>query len=289
MILHRDFIKLSKEEKIKFNKYKDRYSIRTVNGQKMLPKPWTPNDEYPNYVYKHDSLFPNHNISSQDIEEDENWFLQRIDGFKDLIHHDSTSELDLLNYIRDNKAAFIVTSLLSYTDFGHHERFVFPEFQLSNNYKVDFLILGRSSGGYSFLFVELENPYGKITTVNGDFSTAINKGIKQVKDWKRWIPKNFSSFQQTLRKFKGPTNEDFPREFYELELDRFNFMVIAGRRDHYKPHTYQQNREILGNGERIRVLHYDNLIERTYEIIKTKHWQSSTFQIITHKTYFLNV
>jgi len=272
MILNRDFIKLSEEEKIKFNEYQDRYNIRNVNGQKMLPKPWTQKDNYPNFVYKHDSLFPNHNISSQDIKEDEDWFLQRIDGFKNLINNKSPTERDLLSYIRDNKASFIITSLLEYTDFGHHERFVFPEFELSNNYKVDFLILGRSSGGFSFLLVELESPYGLVTTTKGDHATVINKGIKQVKDWKRWIPKNFSSFQQTLRKFKGPTNEDFPREFYELELDRFNYMVIAGRRDHYKPQTYQQNREVSGNGERIRVLHYDNLIESTYKLIETKHW-----------------
>lgn len=272
MILHRDFIKLSEEEKIKFNEYKDRYNIRTVNGQKMLPKPWTPNDKYPNYVYKHDSLFPNHNISSQDIEEDENWFLQRIDGFKNLINNKSTIERDLLSYIRDKKAAFIITSLLEYTDFGHHERFVFPEFELSNNYKVDFLILGRSSGGYSFLFVELENPYGQITTVNGDFSTAINKGIKQIKDWKRLLVKNFTSFHLTLEKFNGPANKDFPKEFYQLELDRFNYIVVAGRKDHYNEKTYQLRREVSGNGERIRVLHYDNLIESTYKLIKTKHW-----------------
>ena len=271
MILRRDYLKLSEEELKVFNKYKFDNRIQDENGKLIMPKPYSLDDFQPGYVYKHDCLFPNHNISYSDIEDDKPWFEQNLEGFKKVLNDKSTTEKHLLSYLRDNKGAFIITSILRHTDFGHHERFIFPEFYLADHYKVDFLIVGRASGGYRFLFVELENPYGQITTEKGEFSIAINKGIKQVKDWKRWVPKNFNSIQQTLKKYKGP-NKEFSKEFYELDIDRLYYMVIAGRRTDYNDLSYQIRRELSENGERIKVLHYDNLTDAAEKIIGSNAW-----------------
>lgn len=271
MILKRDYLKLSEVELEAYKKYKFDNRTHDENGNFILPNPLSVDDNEPNYIYKHDCLFPNHNISSLDIREDQNWFQDNLNKFIKTLKDSNTTERHLLNFIRDNKASFIITSVLRRTDFGHHELFVFPEFYLADIYKVDFLIIGRASGGYQFLFVELENPYGQITTEKGEFSVTINKGIKQVQDWKRWIPKNFNSIQQTLKKYKGP-NEEFSKEFYELDIDRLHFMVIAGRRNDYNDLTNQIRREMLQNGNQIKLLHYDNVIELAEIVIKTMIW-----------------
>lgn len=271
MILKRDYLNLNEEELKVYKNYK--FENRTHDGNRnlLMPKRWSPDDIRPNFVYKHDSLFPNHDISYSDIEEDKTWFEKNLLGFKKVLNEDGTTERDLLNYIRDNKGAFLISSILRHTDFGHHERFVFPEFFLADHYKVDFLIIGRASGGYRFLFVELENPYGQITTDKGEFSVVINKGLKQVRDWKRWIPNNFKAIQQTLKKYKGP-NQEFSKEFYELDIDRFYYMVIAGRRKDYKDLTNQIRRELSKNGEGIKLLHYDNLTDAAEKIIGSNAW-----------------
>ena len=42
---------------------------------------------------------------------------------------------------------------------GNHGAYLFPEFQLGSSYKADYLLLGKSSGGFEFIFVELEDVY----------------------------------------------------------------------------------------------------------------------------------
>ncbi len=270
MILKRDYIKLSKEEISEYIQYKKDSNFFDKDGNLKDLKDWSEINLRPNYIYKHDCLFPNNEVSFLDIEEDENWFKTNLNGLIEVITDNTATERNILNYIKKNKASSLVTSLTHYTDFGHHEVFIFPEFQLSNNYQVDFLIIGRASGGYQFLLIEFENPYGKITTHRGEFSIAINKGIKQIKDWQRWIPKNFNSVHQTLKKYKGP-NKDFPKEFYELDLDRFHYIIVAGRREDYNDLTYQERRETKKT-QNINILHYDNLVENSRYMIKTKSW-----------------
>lgn len=46
-------------------------------------------------------------------------------------------------------------------NFGHHDAYIIPEFMLGNSYKVDYLLIGKSSRGYEFVFIELEKPYWK--------------------------------------------------------------------------------------------------------------------------------
>lgn len=264
-------MELSPEEMADYKAYKEEHRTRDDEGKLIIPKLGSLVDKKPNFIYKHDSLFPNHNISRLDIEEDAAWFEGILTNFKEVLKNPSTTERDLLRFICDKKGSFIISSLLRYTDFGHHERYIFPEFQLSNHYKVDFLILGRGSGGWRFLFIELENPNGSITTKDGSFSIAINKGIKQVKDWKRWLPGSFTSVRNTLEKYLGP-NQNLSREFYHFDFDRMYFMVIAGMRDNYKELTYQLRRELNDNGERIKLFHYENIIDSTEELLRSKAW-----------------
>ena len=95
----------------------------------------------------------------------------------------SATEREILNFIRDKQAYFIIASILKgfHYRFGHHNAFAFKEFELPPNYLVDYLLVGKNSGGYEFVFIELENATGQITNNDGEFGTTIRKGIKQKK------------------------------------------------------------------------------------------------------------
>lgn len=67
----------------------------------------------------------------------------------------------------------------------NHEAYLFPEFQLGNLYKADYLLMGKSSVGFEFIFIELESPYGKITLNDGQLGAEFRDGISQLEDWKR--------------------------------------------------------------------------------------------------------
>ncbi|MCY9698394.1 hypothetical protein [Paenibacillus alginolyticus] len=78
--------------------------------------------------------------------------------------------------------------------------------------QVDFLIIGKNSGGYEFIFIELEARYGKITMADGELGDVFRKGIRQVKDWGDWLEAYFTAFQETLLKYKN-LEQPLPLEF----------------------------------------------------------------------------
>lgn len=65
----------------------------------------------------------------------------------------------ILNFIKDNEYYHIIGSLIwgLTINTGNHGVYLFPEFQLGNLYKADYLIMGKSSGGYEFILVEKED------------------------------------------------------------------------------------------------------------------------------------
>ena len=56
-----------------------------------------------------------------------------------------------------------------------------------SSYKADYLLVGKSSGGYEFVLIELENPYGQITLQDGNLGAEFRDGISQLDEWKRWL------------------------------------------------------------------------------------------------------
>ncbi|MBP6022338.1 hypothetical protein [Ferruginibacter sp.] len=261
MLYERDYRKLSDEEKIQWQK-----------AEEILNKSKVKNDggivlkEFNSY-YKilsdealhHKQLFPNNYLNTRHLKDKEK-LTETIEEFKRLLDSSAT-ERDILNFIRDKRAYFIIASILKgyHYRFGHHNAFAFKEFELPPNHLVDYLLVGKSSGGYEFIFVELENSYGQITNVDGEFGTTIRKGIKQVNDWDNWIESNFSSLRLVFDKYIG-TIEQLPREFYELDKSRLHYVVVAGRRKDFLKKTYQLKRKLLKSNN-ILLLHYDNLFD----------------------------
>ena len=208
---------------------------------------------HPMWCYK--SLFPNNYLSHGELKSTE--FKQAIIDFETLLN-DDISERQIIDYIKSKRAYFIIGSLLTRFDFGHHDAYLFPEFPLPPTYKADYLVVGKNSGGYEFIFVELENPKGDIIANGGEWGTTVRKGIKQIEDWDSWIDANFSHLKlvfDTMCK----TGELLPNEFYQLDKTRIHYVIIAGRRKDYSQKTYNRRRRKRKDG--LLIMHYDNLVD----------------------------
>lgn len=222
---------------------------------------------YPKAARHFLSRFPNKHVDRLELSHEKAQLTDILEKLKALIDDKSTTEQAILNFLKNEDAKFIPASIISRGyNFGHHGLYVFPEFPLTVSHQPDFLLVGKNSDGYHFVFVELENPYKDIVLANGTYGTTLRKGIIQVEDWHHWLQKNLSHLKPVFEKDKKH-GELLPDEFTEYDQSRFHFVVVAGRRDDFKEETYRRNRE-LHQSRSIQIMHYDNLMEDAAEVLQ---------------------
>lgn len=238
-----------------------------TNGRKLGKINLYP--QYPEAVRHYQSLFPNNHMDLIDTKNNPN-FETLNQGFFDLLNSPNVHEQLILNYIKDNKAFYIPMSILNAGGFliGNHESYLFPEFSLGQSYRADYLLVGKSSGGYEFVFVEFENPNKNIVLQDGGLGTTFRKGIDQVKSWSRWLEGHYSALQEFWQR---NTLKPLPNEFITYKSAVMYFVVVAGRRGDFKTKTYDLRREYKRE-QHIMLLHYDNLYEAACKVT-----QYSTF------------
>lgn len=264
MLYKRDYLLgLTDEEKKEFKEVTGRdFSVKRIGGF------GTANNfmAFPKAVRMCKMLFPNNYLDVAELHDTER-LVKANDEFANLINDEQCSERKILNFIRDKEYYHILGALIwgLSINIGNHGAYLFPEFQLGTSYKADYLLIGKNSGGYEFILVELENPYGKITLRDGELGAEFREGISQLEDWKRWLPANFASYTEKLRKYKNPSL-NLSDEFYTLDLSRFHYVVVAGRRSDFSEKTYILKREYKKEKD-IDVLHYDNLIDFSNNLI----------------------
>ena len=212
--------------------------------------------DYSKAVRHNMSLFPNNFMDNADLKENCDKLGSQCDGLEELLKSKIT-ELDIKRYIQNNEYYHIPAAILKYYSFGHHAAYVFKEFHLGTNFSADYLLVGDSSDRHKFVFVEFENAYGDIAIGNGDFGNTIRKGINQINDWKAFIESNYST---VTAEFKKHTPKQLPDEFYTYDATRINYVVLAGRRSDYNEKT-RRLRRVLESDSKIKLLHYDNLID----------------------------
>lgn len=212
------------------------------------------------------SLFPNNYLDVAELRNKER-LGSANEGFLYLLNNGECTERSILNFIKEKEYYHIIGSIIwgLSINIGNHGAYLFPEFQLGGLYKADYLLIGKSSGGFEFVLVELENPYGKITLKDGQLGAEFRNGISQLEDWKRRLPSNYSSFGEIMRKYKNSAF-DLPEEFYVLDMSRFHYVVVAGRRTDFQDKTYIIKRE-RKKAEDIDILHYDNLFDFSSNLI----------------------
>lgn len=268
MILYdRDFNTISSEENLLWEKLKEQEKV-VINGKPSDTIKKSLYAKYPVAVRHFLSLFPNNFIDPVELKADSESLNRKLHDFNILLDNPQTTERQILNFIREKKAFFLIGAILkSNYRFGHHSLFIFPEFKLPPNFQVDYLIVGENSAGHHFVFVELENPYGQITISDGSYGETIRKGIKQIDDWEMWLEQNFSNlrlvFEQTLNSTKK-----LPKEFSVFDKTRMHYVVVAGRRTDYNEKTYRLQRSNLEQ-RKLQVFHYDNLMDFANEAIGT--------------------
>jgi len=220
--------------------------------------------QYPIAVRHYLSLFPNNHLDIFPIWNGSESFLT-IEKFEKFLEEESTGEREVLNFIRNEKAYPMIASILDHYNFGHHDAFIFPEFPLGNSFRADYLIIGQSSDGFQFIFVELESVNNRITLENGDFGESIRKGLSQINDWDYWLDENFHSLSEIFSRLKGD-DISLPNEFYKLDKSRIHYAIIVGRRKHYNDKTYRLRRNEKDD-RKIMIVHYDNIIDLSKKVI----------------------
>ena len=200
---------------------------------------------YPESIRHYESLFPNNHVELFDFQNKEN-MNQLNDEFCDLIHIPTTNERDVLRFINHKPAYHII----------------FPEFALGK-YIADYLLVGKSSGGYEFIFVELEHPNGRTTLKSGHEGEAFRKGTYQIYDWKAEIEAHFSESFVTIIRYSN--KHSLPKEFLEYDSSRFHYAVVAGLREDYNDATYRDRRS-KAMQQNILILHYDNMYDKACEL-----------------------
>ena len=259
MLYKRDYFILTEKEVLKGIKVKEWFSRikkRQHGGvnTKQLIKYWI---ELPLAVQFNDALFPNNYLQHAQYTNT-NKIAEQLNVFENLLNGVHT-ERDILSFFKHEEAYCFIHELFKQFNTGNHEAFAFREFQLSTNYVADYLLIGRNSGGYEFIFVEFENSKGEITTLSGDFGSTIRKGIRQIEDWSAWLDAYFSSLKPIFVKYKKQS-EQLANEFFELDRSRIHFIVIAGRRTDFKEKTYRLSRKYKRSHD-TAILHYDNLLD----------------------------
>jgi hypothetical protein len=261
MLYERDFRVLTSKEELQWQKAKQYASKRKEFTTAQL---FRYHDLIPDAVYHFESLFPNNFLNTDELKDHD--LLDDITTkFVNLLETDP-SERAVLNFINNNRYYLIIGSILkSSYFFGHHDAYAFREFELPPNFIADYLLVGKSSGGHQFVFIELESPAGSIINADGSFGTTIRKGLKQIEDWDAWIDSNFSHLKLLFQKYMGSVT-NLPDEFISLDKTRIHYAIVAGRRKDFKDKTYRLQRK-LKKERNITLLHYDNLVD-TIQLFK---------------------
>lgn len=254
-----DYLNITQDDQKLLDKINAQDGILTLSQTNMKTKS----------IRHYETLFPNHYLDHEDLHKEEKLQTLRAEYLKEISSTFAT-ETSIKKWIQTNKAYFIIASMLKEGyNFGHHQTYIFPEFQLGNSYQVDYLIVGKRSGGYEFLLIEMEHPNKEITTKTGELGNSFRKGLKQIEDWREYIEGRFSSLQETFLKYTNKINS-LPREFTTFDASRFHYAVVAGRREDFKDYTYRQKRTYKEK-QKIDLLHYDNLFD-TSELVINKYY-----------------
>jgi len=263
MIFKRDYSYLTEKEQKEFDLAKK--FVRSKKEDALsVHEFYKYHEMMPAAGYHFESLFPNNYLLFNYQKHEDCSSLLR--DFSLIIRDDKSTERDILNFIRDNEAYFILEALFKYYDFGHHDSYLFREFPLPPQYICDFLLVGKNSGGFEFVFIEFEHPNKDTTRKNGELGESYRKGLKQIEDWELWIESNFNSLRNVFNIYKNKEH-DLPSEFYELDKSRIHFLVVAGKREHFNEKTYRLKRK---SRKSVRIIHYDNIIDCCYDYIKNQ-------------------
>lgn len=219
----RDYTKyLNEEEKKAFELEEKIENRRGIKNNREFPRFSHPDENIREFIWHRRSLFPNnylHFLKYKKLDFDE-----EADKYHQVIY-ESENEQQIQQYIKSNRKWYIPGSIFLDYNFGHHDAYLFPEQKLGNEYAVDYMLIGKSSDGYSVILVEFEKantPYCRST--DNMETESVRKGLTQIKDWQRWMNQFRDYFLKNMGLVQMGIDIPIYRIFYYLVVSRRDFM-----------------------------------------------------------------
>lgn len=126
-IYDRDYTKLTEDEINEWEMLKKKEVVKTTGKFNIRKSMFR---KYPKAVRHYLSIFPNNYLDIEDLKN-EDMLKTSISNFYDFLSNENIIESDIAKFIKNNKAYFIIGSILkSNYNFGHHDAFIIPEFML---------------------------------------------------------------------------------------------------------------------------------------------------------------
>ena len=164
----------------------------------------------------------------------------------------SIKEHDIQDYIKKNSKWFIPLSILKDYDFGHHDAYVVPEFAMGSEYKADYLLIGKNSLGWNYIFVEFEGVNCRFKQNNKrDVTKEVRNGITQIREWRKWIDCCKDYFEKTI----GKEIDD-----YNIPTWVFHYCLVVGRRKEMDDEANSLRGQIQSESG-IQIITYDRLVD----------------------------
>lgn len=148
---------------------------------------------------------------------------------------------------------------------------IISEFQLTNKYRIDFLILSADSGQWFVTFIELKSHRSHPFTKEGLYSRTLNQGIQQLQNRMIWIQQNDILFRQLLseyfRKKRVPSKCSMANIHTQAMTEimdtrtfiSFHYYLVIGRRDMINQ-DLQAKRHLFGI-DKIEIVTFDRLLD----------------------------
>lgn len=170
---------------------------------------------------------------------------EMVEAFADVVAS-ARVEADVQRYLAANPALLIQP--LS----GGHGRWVIPQQRLGSEFVTDFLLAERSSVGFEWTAVELENPNLRMFTNLGDPSRHLTHAVRQIMDWRIWLTDNHD-YAERPRSRNGLGLVDIS--------NNIPAWVIIGRRANESSENRHRRRQLAAQNN-LEIHTYDWLIER---------------------------
>ncbi|NRT71399.1 Shedu anti-phage system protein SduA domain-containing protein [Clostridium beijerinckii] len=262
--------------------------LEAIREQDEFRKIGITSPEHPDPIYKYDkeirsfvqhyrSKFPNNRIWSPELNKQE--ALEEAEAFKKVLDRSKTKR-DIQSYIKSNKKWFIPASILKEYDFGHKKNYLFPEMELGNKYKVDYVICGRNSNGYHLLLIKFEDANTIFMNKNGDGeSKSVNSGLGQIKNWKAWMDNNRQEF----------LNENgFTEKGISIPISRIQYCLVVSRRSYMDADKLARGRKdmLMYEARNLKIINYDRIcdcieqLDGDYSRMCNYDWQVKSKNII---------
>ena len=164
-----------------------------------------------------------------------------LNDWQELLDNSKLKEADYHNFLFSTPAIFLID------DDAH---LAISKLKLGADYETDFVIVKEGySDGTIFELIEIESPHTTLFDKSGKPSAKFNSALQQIRDWKRFLKNNKSTFRRV-----------FPTINTRIISDsRLRFKIIIGRRNNDLEEL--EKRRQISEEENIEIISFDRLTE----------------------------